>query len=592
MIQVTSTKAIQALGKIASARREVETIIEFLEAIPLWRPATALIEECREVLAIIDKQERRFDRKLCIVVIGPGGAGKSTLVNALTGQDNLTNVGIRRPTTQQAVIICQKPEDVDYITSELDSSAVDVVVQPNAIQLDHFILVDTPDIDSTHHDLHQGIVRDVIEMADVLVCVFNAENPKTKDHVDFFRSYIQRFDGESLIGVLNRCDRVDENELKGYIVPEFQDYISKAWTRPLRNVFCISARRQLQQPGWELNVAPKHEFDQFQSLKHSLWDVAGHTNATLERRLKNAQQMANFINTEVQKAIQQRQQHNTAAFSQIAKMQKRGLKSALDTIKNNNAGQTTGVTVQLYQQIAQQWFGPVGWLIALWARILIFGTGLMALFRFGNPIRQVMGIFSSLRHFKDAKASVQTLDRSDLLDAATRQYRLTYLSAWPEIAGRLVQGGWDPSVRAADNQVISDDALNENLFSQWQGTLGATIETASRRFSSMWLQVLLNSPSIVLLGHIAWLTTKHYLSADYLSTEFFIHAFITAGITMMLSFFLFQAALGLIYGPRRIIAKSLQRVYYQLDLNQNMFAGPISEQLQRLLAFSDSQKEE
>jgi len=578
------------MGKIASARHEVQTVVELLETIPLWRPAAGLIKECREVINIIDNQERRLDRKLCVVVIGPGGVGKSTLINALTGQDDLTRVGINRPTTQRSVLACQAHEDAEFITSEFSSSAIDVAVAPNVTQLDDLILVDTPDIDSTHQNFHQKIVRDVIEMADVLVCMFNAENPKTRDHVDFFRNYVQRFDGESLIGVLNKCDRVDEAELRGYIVPEFQEYIAKAWKRPLTTLFSISARRHLRHPGWDSNAEPKHEFDQYPSLKHLLLDISSLTNATMERRLKNAQQMAAFISTEVQRAVHKRRPHMAEALAKIVKMQKQGLISSLDVIKNNNAGQTVGLNVQLYQRIAQQWFGPVGWLIALWARILIFGTGLMALFRFGNPIRQVMGVISSLRHFKEAKASVESLEKTDLVDAAMRKFRLTYLTVWPEIAEQLVQGGWDPSVRVVDDQMASDSALNETLFAHWQETLGATIESASRRFSSMWLQVLLNIPSIALLAYIAWLTAKHFFATDYLPTDFFVHAFITAGIIMFLSFFLFQAALSIFYSPRRIIAKSLAQVYKQLDSNQTVFLGPITEQLQRLLAFSDSKR--
>jgi len=589
MTQVSSTKTIQVLGKIASARREVETVVELLEAIPLWRPASALKTECREVLDLMDSQARRFDRKLCVVVIGPGGAGKSTLVNALAGKEDLTRVGIRRPTTQHAVVVCQETGDVDFITSKLDSSIIEIVADPQASPLDHLILVDTPDIDSTQRDVHQKIVHDLIQMADVLVCMFNAENPKTRDHVDSFRNYVQRFDGESLIGVLNKCDRVDENELKGHIVPEFRDYIANAWARPLSSLFCISARRHVRHPGWDTHAEPKHAFDQYPPLKQKLMHVSSLTGASMDRRLKNAQQLVSFITSEVHQAIAQRRQPTQEAWAQVLKLQNRGLKSALDVIKTNNSGHTMGVNVQLYQKIAQQWFGPVGWLIALWARILIFGTGLMALFRFGNPIRQVMGIISSLRHFKDAKASIETLDQSDLVDAAMRQYRLAYLSAWPEIAEQLVQGGWEPSVRIMDNQMASDSDLNESLFSLWQETLGATIETASRRFSSMWLQVLLNIPSIALLAHIAWLTAKHFFSADYLPTDFFIHAFITAGITMFLSFFLFQAALGLFYGPRRMIARSLTQVYLQLESSQNMFGVPIIEQLQRLLSFTKTE---
>ena len=590
MAQVNSTKTIQVMGKIASARHEIQTLVEFLEAIPLWRPASALVKECREVLGIIDSQERRFDRKLCVVVIGPGGAGKSTLINALTSQDDVSRVGIRRPTTRRSVLVCQSREDADFIISELDPSAMEVAVEPDAPQLDHLILVDTPDIDSSQQHSQQKSVRDVIQMADVLICMFNVENPKTRDHVDFFRDYIQRFDGESLIGVLNKCDRMEQAELKEYIVPEFQGYLAKAWERPLSTLLCISARRHLKHPGWDRKAEPKHEFDQFRSLKNMLLDVYGLTSATMERRLKNAQQMAAFIATEVQKAIQKRRQPMDEALSRIAKVQKQALKSSLDVVKNNHAGQAMGVNVQLYQKIAQQWFGPVGWLIALWARILIFGTGLMALFRFGNPIRQIMGIISSLRHFKDAEASVESLDKSDLLNAAMRKFRSTYLSVWPEIADQLVQGGWDPSVRALGSQMTSGNVIDQGLFSQWQETLGASIENASKRFSAMWLQVLLNIPSIALLAHIAWVTAKHFFAADYLPTDFFIHAFITAGITMFLSFFHFQAVLSLFYRPQRIMAKSLEQVYLQLDSNQNIFMGPITEQLQRLLAFSDSQQ--
>ncbi len=589
MGKVSSTKTIQAMGKIASSRYEVQSLIELLEAVPLWRPASALQKECREVLDLIDNQERRFDRKLCVVVIGPGGAGKSTLVNALAGRDDLTSVGIRRPTTQHVVLVCQSSGDTDYITSEFDSPAVEVVVEPAALHSGHYILVDTPDIDSTHQNSHQKIVSDIIDMADVLICMFNAENPKTRDHVDFFRKYVQRFDGESLIGVLNKCDRLDERELKGHIITEFQDYITKAWKRPLRSLFCISARRHLNRPNWDHNAEPKHEFDQYQALEKILMDVSNLTNGTLERRLKNIQEMVRFVSLEVQKAVQEQRQHMEAAWSHITTMQKHGQKSALDVIKKYSTGQTMGVNVKLYQKIAQQWFGPVGWLIALWTRILIFGTGMMALFRFGNPIRQIMGILSSIRHLKDSKASVETLNNGDMLEAAARQYRMAYLSAWPEIAERLVQGGWSPAVRVVDTQVKSGSVLGEGLLYQWQETLEWTIETASRRFSSMWLQLLLNIPSIALLAHIAWLTAKHYFAADYLSTDFFIHAFITAGIIMFLSFFLFQAALGLCYRPRRIMALSLEQVHLHLDSDQIVPVGPISEQLQRLLVFSNSQ---
>ena len=86
MRKSTSTKTIQAIGEIESARSEVQALDTLLAAVPLWRPAAALQKECREIMDLIDSQAQRLNRKLCVAVIGPGGAGKSTLVNALAGR--------------------------------------------------------------------------------------------------------------------------------------------------------------------------------------------------------------------------------------------------------------------------------------------------------------------------------------------------------------------------------------------------------------------------------------------------------------------------------------------------------------------------
>ena len=69
-----------------------------------------------------------------------------------------------------------------------------------------------------------------------------------------------------MIGILNKCDRIDEAELRKAILPEFKQYIDDAWERPLESVFCISARRHLQQPAWDENSHPRHNFDQYSEL--------------------------------------------------------------------------------------------------------------------------------------------------------------------------------------------------------------------------------------------------------------------------------------------------------------------------------------
>jgi GTPase SAR1 family protein len=583
MNRTNHPEIIQTLGKIAACRNEVQGTLTLLEATPLWRPGTALKKECREILDLMDDHERRFERKLMVAIIGPGGSGKSTLVNALAGVDDLSDAGIRRPTTTEAVLVCRSTKDAAFLDSLFNPEDFRVIAQPNAFQIDHLLLVDTPDIDSTQQAVHRPLVKRVIEMADVLLCVFNSENPKTRDQVDFFHPYVQRFHGESLLGILNKCDRVDESELKEVILPDFKQHISNAWERPISSFFCISARRHLKSPKWDVNASPKHDFDQYGELKDLLTGVYKLPGAIAERRLKNVQELRKFARSEVQDAIQRYQAPLVAASERMRDVEKTALKEAFETLKNEGTGQVLGVNVLLYQKLAQQWFGPVGWLIALWARILIFGTGLMSLIRFGNPVRQIMGIISSLRHFKEAEASIAAGNKGDRLGIAMRKYRVAVLKEWPEVADMLVKGGFEESVRQPDTGMSDQHELNDALSTLWQEALGSTIEKTARRFSGMWLQILINIPTVGMLAHIAWLTVKHYFAQDYLATDFFMHAFLTAGIVMFLSFFLFQFCLRMVSGPERIISRAFERINIQLDPLQRMSIGPVFKQLDKLL---------
>lgn len=583
MNQILPPEKIKVLGKIAACKDEVQGLTTLLEETSLWRPGSSLKKECREILDLMDDHERRFERKLMVAIIGPGGSGKSTLVNSLAGIDGLSDAGTRRPTTTKVVLVCRSPRDAAFLDPLFSPEDLRVVAESGAFQMDHLLLVDTPDIDSTHQAAHRPLVKRIIEVADVLMCVFNSENPKTRDQVDFFHPYVQRFHGESLMGILNKCDRVDERELKEVILPDFKQHITNAWERPMASFFCISARRHLEHPNWDLNAGPKHDFDQYGELKDLLTGGYKLPGAIADRRLKNVQELRNFAQSEVQEAIEQCRAPLVAASERMRDVEKTALKEAFETLKNEGTGQVLGVNVLLYQKLAQQWFGPVGWLIAIWARILIFGTGLMALFRFGNPVRQIMGIISSLRHFKEAEVSIAAGEKGEQLGAAMRKYRVAVLKEWHEIADMLVQGGFEESVRQPDTGMSDQHELNEALSTVWQESLGLTIEKTGRQFSAMWLQILFNIPTIGILAHIAWLTVKHYFAQDYLASDFFMHAFLTAGIVMFLSFFLFQACLRIVAGPERIITRAFERINIRLDPLQRMSIGPVFKQLDKLL---------
>ena len=534
-------RRIKTLGKIESCKAEIEKIRGLLQEVSLWQPAAALRKECEEVLRMISTLEETFDRKLVATIIGPGGSGKSTLFNALAGgKGDISRIGTSRPTTKHIVAHVSTSQETEFLIDQFGSENIQVNQRRGIPQLDNVILVDTPDVDSTQQDDHIRQVQKAVEISDVLLCVFNAENPKTKDHVDFFAPYIRFFHGESLIGILNKCDRIDEHELKGAILPEFETYVKRAWGIPLQSMLCISARRHLTDPGWDVKAMPRHDFDEFDALADLVHNTLNQPGYVVDRRLDNVVQLRDFLLSEVTEEIENDHAFFIEAGIRMKRVETAALNKAFLQMKHNATGQVLGINVLLYQRIAQRWVGPVGWMIAIWARILIFGTGMMAIFRFGNPIRQLLGLFSSLRHFKDAKAAISETENNERVGPAFQAYRVGILKNWPEISELLIQGRFSKAIRNPKQIMFETRELDTAMLNMWREKLDDTIDRTSKNFSHLLLQIIFNLPTVALLAHVAWLTARDYIAANYLSSDFFVHAFLTIAVVLLLSFFVFQ----------------------------------------------------
>ena len=584
MISNVQTGSIKALGKIEGFRYDVRMLCNAIDQAPMWQPGAGLRKQCDEVLRMIDNLEARFERKLIVTIIGPCGSGKSTLLNALAQVDNLSETGHKRPTTQSIVVLSRETKDADHLKEQLGVSHVDMRSSPAAASLEHVLLIDTPDTDSTEQEKHIHLVQKSIAVSDILICMFDSENPKRKDHVDFLAHYVRLFNGDALVVVINKCDRQDKNELTETIVPEFLEFIKTAWEKPIQKIFCISARRHLQDPQWDPAARPKHDFDEFLDLKQMIFGTFNQPGYSIDRRIENAQNLRNYIFEEANAEIQKDSETLKETKQHIREAEKNALNSTLSAFKKGSSKRFLGINVLIYQKLAQRWLGPVGWLIAIWARILIFGTGIVAMFRFGNPLRQLAGMVSSLFHFKESKKTMVETRKSDYIDAAMRDYRLALLQEWPDIAESLVNARFDASVRKIEHVLSDNTSLNEDLNSLWNDVLDHTMETASQRLSGLFLQILFNLPVIGILGHMGWITARDYFTGQYLSSDFFLHAFLTIAITLFLSFFLFQGCVRLAAGPERITRKAFEKMKQQVEQFQPISMNPVGEQVDMLLS--------
>jgi len=581
-----NTAILKAMGRIAACKNDLQRLSAELGQAPLWLPGRGLDKQCRQATGMIDGIAERFERKLVLTLVGPSGSGKSTLLNALVGIDELSDTGHQRPTTDHLIVFSATPSDSDQLVEELDSEIVETRSNPAAVHFEHVLLVDTPDTDSRAFRKHIPIVEQTIAKSDMLICVFDAENPKRRDHVDFLARFIPKFSGESLVCVLNKCDRLAEPELKNQIVPDFLEHIRRGWQVPADRVFCISARRNLTNPDWDAAAAPRHDFDEFKDLQQLVVNTINQAGYVIDRRIENVRRLRDFVFEEAGRNVLDHKSVLSDAVDRIAAAEKKALEDALSGMQESGAQHLFGLNVLVYQKLAQRWLGPMGWMIAVWARLLIFGSGIMAVFRFGRPVRQVINRLSALKHSKETRSTLEDPEKDQQMAAAFRNYRLVVLENWPDIARSLIQGGFDSSIRKVEDALSGTAGFEQKLAAIWTAALDGQIERLTANLSGLPVQILFNLPAVGILGYCGWLTLQSFFSGRYLSGDFFMHAFWAIGLVLFLSFFILQLCIRAVASTNRITARAFEELKRRLDHLDELNQNPVKAQLDTVLALA------
>jgi GTPase Era involved in 16S rRNA processing len=575
--------ALRALGQIEGCLNELSRLQDRLEKVTLWSPAVALKKQCGRAVQMIRDIAARFDRKLVVSIVGPSGSGKSTLMNALVGIDDLSRVGHQRPTTRRILVFGQDSRAAETLANDWGAEATVIRASRTSDFSNNLILVDTPDTDSRALERHAPLLRRAIGGSDMLICVFDAENPKRKDHADFLLPYVQRFDGESLVVVLNKCDRLAEEELKQSIFPDFEAYLRSAWPGMVDTVLCASARRHLQNPAWDSSAAPRHAHDQFESLKRIIQDNTRHGSYVVDRRVENARHLRQIVLDEVRRELAADSAGLREADQRLRALERQAAEEAVDAMQSAETRKFLGTDILLYQKLSQMWLGPVGWMIAVWARLLIFGAGLVALFRFGRPVHQLVGVLSALRHHRDAGRDVSDSRDGRYIDRAMARYRRVVMEKWPDIAALLKRGRFDARVGEIPLYPREEEELGTRLALLWSDTLETEIERRARMLSRLVWQFIFNAPGLAILGYAGWLTVTRFLSGAYLTGHFFLHAFWAVLITLLLSFFLLQIAIRLTAKGERIQRHCFERLRQEMRPFQLPFQNPVRDQIETLL---------
>jgi hypothetical protein len=160
--------------------------------------ATQLRDNVRGHLAV---RAATLDAPLLVLLLGPTGAGKSSLFNALAGRP-ASRTGVLRPTTRTAVVLAPPGDLVALRSGALAGIADDRLESASDPALPAGLaLVDAPDVDSVEH-ANRELADRLVEAADL--CLFVTTATRYADRVPWTVLERVRARGLPLMVVVNR----------------------------------------------------------------------------------------------------------------------------------------------------------------------------------------------------------------------------------------------------------------------------------------------------------------------------------------------------------------------------------------------------
>ncbi|WP_417847724.1 GTPase [Thalassoglobus sp.] len=158
---------LELLSTLDRLRHRVTT----WSSVPLqWEPALRCQSLITRILSRVETLQFRYEAPIVVATFGGTGTGKSSLVNALVGEE-VSSSGRERPTTRKPKLIVHFDTDLKLLNLPLDD--IDVV-QSEADVLRDLVILDCPDPD-TNEDSEAGTnldrLRKLLPYCDVLLVV-------------------------------------------------------------------------------------------------------------------------------------------------------------------------------------------------------------------------------------------------------------------------------------------------------------------------------------------------------------------------------------------------------------------------------------
>ncbi|MFN9717485.1 MAG: GTPase, partial [Planctomycetota bacterium] len=167
---MTTNSELEHLRILAEVDDLIGRVRRWLEDSPSWEPARKARSVVSRIVNRVHSLRIRLESPLVVATFGGTGTGKSTLVNALVGQE-VTQAGRQRPTTTTPVLLVHP--DFELSASGLDPDQFQVR-RIDAPLLRDLILIDCPDPDTSEaaeSGSNLNRLRSILPHCDVLLYV-------------------------------------------------------------------------------------------------------------------------------------------------------------------------------------------------------------------------------------------------------------------------------------------------------------------------------------------------------------------------------------------------------------------------------------